>query len=212
MSKSQSPEVPLLFRLDPAWFVHLLSEWLDMKSLGMLDTAVYSREFRPQFLNSLRSMRSKTVDNVGEEKCSRKLFDHRKLLWSSQITNTDLRIDHDEWSGWWFRWLSLRQICIESVKKLHYTGSCSDTMSRVLELPAFANANDWDVRVVLTTLQHSCPLLEYLKLSWIYSDTGMQFSHNLLKTSRSYASWYSTAVNFQMQTYIASPAWTILLA
>ena len=91
-----NPKVLLLFHVPQSLLVGLLSEWLDLRSLGRLDTAVSSKIYRPLFLNSLHIMRSETVENI--ERCE----------WSTCSTL-------GEWSGLWWRWLSIRRIYVESV-------------------------------------------------------------------------------------------------
>ena len=55
-------DIPLFFRLPDAWLFCLLSEWLDMPSVGKLDTAISCKEYRPEFLLSLQCMRSTSAD------------------------------------------------------------------------------------------------------------------------------------------------------
>jgi hypothetical protein len=53
-----------LFHLPSAWFIAFISEWLDLPSVGMLDTAISAKKHRSQFLNSLQSMQSISVDTL----------------------------------------------------------------------------------------------------------------------------------------------------
>jgi hypothetical protein len=85
---------PFLFQLPHAWLVAFLSEWLDMSTVGMLDTAMSTKKHRSQFLNGLQSMRSSSIDNF-----SNRLF-VRKI---------------GELTRWWWQWLSIRQIYVESI-------------------------------------------------------------------------------------------------
>jgi hypothetical protein len=82
-----------LFHLPSAWFIAFLSEWLDLPSIGMLDTAMSAKKHRPQFLNSLQSMRSISVDTFSDDR--------------------DHNYESTEWSVCWLLWLSLRHIYIE---------------------------------------------------------------------------------------------------
>ena len=91
-------DIPFLFQLPSAWLVVVLSELLDMPSIGMLDTAVSSKKHRSQFLSSLQAMRSTSIDKV----CGGHLKRCHYMLASSQ------------WMGCWWRWLSIRQIHIEN--------------------------------------------------------------------------------------------------
>ena len=95
LSLSTTLKIPLLFRIPQALLVGILSEWLDLQSLGRFDSSMCSKKYRPAFMNSLHIMRSTTVENV------------ERGRWSS--------CNPGEWSGWWWRWLSLRQIYVESV-------------------------------------------------------------------------------------------------
>jgi hypothetical protein len=94
---STSASVPLLFQLPDALFVALVSEWLDMPSIGKLDTAILSKALRQQFLFSLQNMRSTSVD------------DH------SSDRGIGFLGGDGEWTGYWWRWLSIRQIYIERI-------------------------------------------------------------------------------------------------
>ena len=91
-------DIPMCFKLPRAWLVMVLSEWLDLPSIGMLDTAVSSKKHRPQFLRDLSSVRSTSIDRFscafrGDPSCSkaRRLMEH------------------------WWRWLSVRQIHVENI-------------------------------------------------------------------------------------------------
>jgi hypothetical protein len=90
-------KIPFLFQLPSAWLVAVLSEWLDMPSIGMLDTAISSKKHRSQFLNCLQNMRSTTIDRFS---------DHR---------GEGFLDNGHGWTGCWWRWLSVRQIYVESI-------------------------------------------------------------------------------------------------
>ena len=87
-----------VFELPRAWLVTLLSEWLDMPSIGMLDTATSSTKYRLLFLSMLQSMRSTSID-----------------VFSTKTGRAFLGWKVAEWTGWWWRWLSIRQIHVESI-------------------------------------------------------------------------------------------------
>ena len=86
--------IPFSFRLPSAWLVAVLSEWLDMPSIGMLDTAMTSKTHRSQFLNCLQNMRSTTIDS---------------------FSGGGSRYRGGKWTGRWWRWLSVRQVHVESI-------------------------------------------------------------------------------------------------
>jgi hypothetical protein len=71
---------------------------LDMPTIGKLDTAMASKKYRPQFLISLQSMRSTAVDSFSDKYGSG---------FASHGTN--------QWSRWWWRYLSVRQVHVECV-------------------------------------------------------------------------------------------------
>ena len=136
-----NPKVLLLFHVPQSLLVGLLSEWLDLRSLGRLDTAVSSKIYRPLFLNSLHIMRSETVENI--ERCE----------WSTCSTL-------GEWSGLWWRWLSIRRIYVESVSlygKEHNTiWSNAIDNGELLVLPSlrmikFSSCSDDDLAYLVRT-------------------------------------------------------------
>ena len=91
-------DIRFLFHLPNAWLVSLLSEWLNLLSIGKLDVAVSCKEHRPQFLKSLQVMRSTSIDKFSS--CSYRCHS----LWRSS-----------DWVGCWWRWLSIRQIHTEKI-------------------------------------------------------------------------------------------------
>jgi hypothetical protein len=80
-------DVPFLFYVPRALLVAFLSEWLDMPTIGMLDTAMSTKKHRSQFLSSLQSMRSTSVESF--------------YTFSGEF--------------WWWRWLAIRQVFVESI-------------------------------------------------------------------------------------------------
>lgn len=81
----QMADIPLLFQLPNAWLIALLSEWLDLPSIGKLDMAISSKNYRPQFLLTLHSMRSTSVDSFSSNRGGRGFL--------------DLTSDNGEWTG-----------------------------------------------------------------------------------------------------------------
>ena len=137
-----NPKVLLLFHVPQSLLVGLLSEWLDLRSLGRLDTAVSSKIYRPLFLNSLHIMRSETVENI--ERCE----------WSTCSTL-------GEWSGLWWRWLSIRRIYVESVSlsdrnQINTIWSTAIDNDELLVLPSlrkvqFSSCSDDDLAYLVRT-------------------------------------------------------------
>ncbi len=129
-------EESLLFRLPHAWLVEFLSEWLDMPTIGMLETAISYKEYRPQFLNCLQGMRSTAVDEFSDDHDSESFF-----------------FDTDEWTGCWWRWLSVRQIYVELISLRR-----NDVQS-VLVIPSMREAtieNFGDEDLLLLVAKLSC--------------------------------------------------------
>ena len=128
---------PIVFRLPNEWLVSILSEWLEMPSIGMLDTATSSKQYRPQFLMGLQSMRSTNVDRYyAESKNSREL--KRRL----------------------FRWLSIRQIFVEDIS-IRATEMNSGLIIRSLQKVKAISFDDAD----LIKLFSCCPTLRSLSLA-----------------------------------------------
>ena len=51
----------LLFSLPNSLIENILSHWLDIHDVGMLDTAITNKKHRPEFLLCLAKMRNSTV-------------------------------------------------------------------------------------------------------------------------------------------------------
>ena len=70
--------------------IHLLSLWLDVRSLTTLDVAVSSRRLRPSWLTVLRCLKSDAVDNWGHSLSS--------LMWLSKrgirASRVRMKMDH----------------------------------------------------------------------------------------------------------------------
>ena len=91
--------LPLFFRLPNAVFIHILSEWLHIRDVGRLDTAMTTR---PRFLQHLQDMRSITVNANRRERKSciflswlscRRIFAEELEVWdlhTSIIENLEL--------------------------------------------------------------------------------------------------------------------------
>jgi hypothetical protein len=141
--------VSLLFQLPSAWFVAILSEWLDMPSVGMLDTAMSSKTHRSQFLNSLQNMRSTSIDRFSDGRdgiCFRRDGNGGK------------------WTGCWWRWLSIRGIYVERIVLR------GNAVRSVLVIPSMQKV----VALVLKDddleyLVRNCPSLRSIKLSSVFS-------------------------------------------
>jgi hypothetical protein len=132
-------KTPLLFRLPHAWFVAFISEWLDMPSVGKLDTAISSKEYRSHFLNSLQSMRSTSVDEFADSR--------------------GYQILGGNWTGRWWRWLSVRQIHVESIS-LRENDVRSDLVIPSTQKVSALYFEDEDLRYLVL----NCPSLRSLNL------------------------------------------------
>ena len=138
--------VPWLFRLPNTWLVSLLSEWLDMPSIGKLDTAISDRNHRPQFLLSLQCMRSTSVDTFSDRVAG-------KLGWK-----------FGEWMISWWRWLSVRQIYIQMLT-LHGNDARSDLVVSSLQKVI---ATTWFKDEDLFYLVRNCPTLRSLSIELMH--------------------------------------------
>ena len=138
---SSAPE-PLLFQLPSEWFVGLLSEWLDLPSIGMLDTAMTSKSFRPRFLHSLQAMRSTTVDEMSQ---------------SEGRLNGGLSAKEMVALRW--RWLSIRQVYVENFTLLGKTMRSDFVIPSVRHMHAYTFADE-----DLYSLIHNCPSLQSISL------------------------------------------------
>ena len=135
-------KVPLFTKLPDAWMVALLSEWLDLPSIGMLDTGVSSKKHRPQFLSSLRNMRStslgKFICGSGGLYCPDSLGRWEQRLW---------------------RWLSVRRIHAGS-----FFLRCNSVRSDLV-IPSMRKVTAESFEYVdLYYLIHNCPSLRFLSL------------------------------------------------
>jgi hypothetical protein len=138
--------IPLLFQLPHAWLVAFLSEWLDIPSIGKLDTTICSKAYRPQFLGSLQTMRSTRVD---------------------KFSANGKKVDR---AGRWLRWLSLRNIYIERIF-VHGAQKLSNlaifTIPSVRTLETFECSDD-----EIHYLVRCCPALRSLDISSSYRKTN----------------------------------------
>ena len=72
--------VPLLLHLlNDDLQTLLLSHWLDVRSLAMLDVAVSSHEFRPYWTAMLHSLRAASIDNMVHNSSSLKWLSIRGI-------------------------------------------------------------------------------------------------------------------------------------
>ena len=90
------------FQLPHAWLLAFLSEWMSMKDIGLLDTAMTSKKYRPYFLRGLQCMRSTSIDRHSQA-----------VAYKCHVTDNSPRAR--EVSGWWFRWLYVRNVHVERV-------------------------------------------------------------------------------------------------
>ena len=161
LSSTPKLPTPLLFRIPQALLVGIVSEWLDLKSIGILDTTMCSKAYRPLLLICFQVMRSETVEDVDPAD------------WSS--------FNHGAWSGWWWQWLSLRQIYVESVilsGKLH-NSIWSNAMENdeILLLPSlqkvhFVTCSDDDLGYLIRTSPNIQSLSFETHVSLFYPKTG----------------------------------------
>jgi hypothetical protein len=142
-------DVPLLFQLPHAWFVAILSEWLDMPSIGKLDTAISSKAYRPQFLSSLQKMRSTTFDNFSVD-------------WGCGCLGYG-----DDGTAYWWKWLSIRQIYVERAR-LEGDDVRSDLIIPSMRDVKIKSCKDED----LLYLVRNCPSLRCLSIDTSMTDAG----------------------------------------
>ena len=155
-------EVPLLFQLPNAWLIALLSEWLDIPSIGKLDTAISVETYRRQFLLSLGIMRSTTIDSFSDGRGR---------------GETCLRGSRTgEWTGYWWRWLSIRQIYIERIT-LRTSEVRSNFIIPSLQKVISISLDDDDLHYLV----HNSPALRSLSLEAQVFDTGRLMSQNGLQ-------------------------------
>jgi hypothetical protein len=132
--------IPFLFQLPSAWLVAVLSEWLDMPSIGMLDTAMTSKTHRSQFLANLQNMRSTSIDSFSED------FDHLIVR---------------GWTRCWWWWLSIRQVCVESIVIIHRNGVRSDLVIPSMRKVVAKSFDDEDLQYLV----RNCPELSVAAIS-----------------------------------------------
>ena len=137
-----SAKIPLLFKLPNAWLIAFLSEWLDMPSIGKLDTAISTKKYRSQFLNSLQSMRSIAVDSFSDCRCLGVL-------------------DGDsDWTGQWWRWLCFREIYVERAS-LYGNDVRFDLVILSMRNVEIENCEDDDLQYLV----RNCPSLRRLGIT-----------------------------------------------
>ena len=159
--------VPMFFRFPEGVMMNLLSQWLDIRDVGRLDTAMTMHSLRPTFLKHLQRMRrSKNEGNYLIEGEGTGLTSFKFLVWLS-----NRRIYVENISVW-----SLGSASItEDVKKglpflrgLSVSGpnSESDIITLVKTSPALKSISLYYIKVqeVLRQIADQCPLLEDLTL------------------------------------------------
>ncbi len=144
-----------MFQLPSAWFVAVLSEWLDMPSIGVLDTAISSEMHRLQFLVNLQNMRSTSADSFSDDR--------------SHVLARG-------WTGRWWRWLSIRQVYVERIV-LRGNAVGSDLVIPSMRKAVAESFGDDD----LQCLVRNCPSLRSLSLT-SYSDRMSQTGLSTLST------------------------------
>jgi hypothetical protein len=166
--------IPWLFQLPHAWLVAFLSEWLDMPTIGMLDTSISSKAYRSQFLCVLQAMRSTSVDKLSNGR--RQAF----LCYNG------------DWTGYWWRWLSVRRVRVESIV-LHGGKVRSDLVVPSLRKVVTESFEDDD----LPYLVRNCPSLKSLVLESFYSlvsGTGLRVLTDLHQSLEEFSFYrYSSA-------------------
>jgi hypothetical protein len=141
---------PLLFQLPHAWLVVFLSEWLDMSTIGMLDTSISSKAHRSQFLGGLQNMRSTSIDNFSNGRGEGFLgYNGQGFLGGKS----------GDWTGCWWRWLSARWVRVESIV-LHENEVRSDLVIPSMRKVVTESFDDDDLRYLV----RNCPSLQYLAL------------------------------------------------
>jgi hypothetical protein len=130
--------IPFLVQLPSAWFVAFLSDWLDMPSIGMLDTAMSSKTHRSQFLANLQTMRSTGIDSFSGI-CGRYLG--------------------GKWTRRWWRWLSIRHIYVESIV-LRGNAVISEMVIPSMRKAVTKSFEDEDLHYLV----RNCPSLQSLSL------------------------------------------------
>jgi hypothetical protein len=184
---STSTPTPRLFQLPSSWFVAFLSEWLDMPSIGKLDTAICSKKHRSQFLNYLQTMRSTIVDDLPADSPHLGFF----------------RDQTQEFVKSWWRWLSVRQIYIENIF------ICGKDVRFDLAIPSMRKVvadlfEDHDLRYLV----RNCPSLRSLSLATyphvashrkLVTGAGLKLLQNLRETLQEFS--FNIDTSFQVPPY-----------
>ena len=131
------PSFPSFFLPPQAWFNLLLSEWLDIRSVATLDSAMTTHKYRSQFLQFLRDMRSKSV-------AANKSYDRHRVPY--------------------LVYLSRRQIHVKEIYFLEMGGLCNCVVN-ALCFPSLEKflSRDIDDAGVLAIVRNS-PLLKEIVL------------------------------------------------
>jgi hypothetical protein len=111
-----------------------------MPTIGKLDSAISVNQYRPQFLNGLQNMLSTSVDTF-----------------SGNLHATS------EWTGLWWRWLSIRRVYVERVTLIGSNVDTALAVPSIRELTVEECTNS-----ILLHLVDSCPVLRSLTLRWYY--------------------------------------------
>jgi hypothetical protein len=144
-------KIPPLFTLPNALITAFLSEWLDMSSIGKLDTAISAKKHRPPFLLCLQDMRSSGVVEMTE--C-------------------------------WWKWVSIRQVYIESTRLV------GGTVRSVFTIPSLRNVHVQQfVDEDLSYLVRNCPAITSLEMTISHDEAGTEAA-TVTETGLKYISDY----------------------
>ena len=144
---SFDPTKPLLFQFPIGLLVSILSEWVGLKGIHELDTAICSHAFRGIFLESLAAIRS---PHLGDGKFGDETSDGDR----------DSSFKSDSASSSFFtckslRWLSLRRIQVENIK-----------LGRVVKKEKFTRLV---IREAMRSVDKEMELLRDIDLPWLRS-------------------------------------------
>ena len=169
--------VPMFFRLPEDFIIDFLSQWMDIRDLGRLDTAMTMHSLRPTFLQDLQRVRSTTVDRhviIGQ---GTGLTSFKFLVW---LSNRRIYVEN----------ISLRPLSPASIteeklpflRQLHSTVSDSvsesDAVALVKSSPALQTISLYTstrVQEVLRQIADHCPLLEELMLIYSFSMDDLHY-------------------------------------
>ena len=172
--------VPMFFRLPEDFIIDFLSQWMDIRDLGRLDTAMTMHSLRPTFLQDLQRVRSTTVDRHSIVGQGTGLTSFKFLVWLS-----NRRIYVEIISVWPLSPASITEEKLPFLRQLHSTVSDSVSESDVVALlkssPALQTISLYTstrVQEVLRQIADHCPLLEELMLIYSFSMDDLHYLLN----------------------------------